>query len=174
MSKIGALAAASVAILVHAGVAHATMPYPAPRPAVAGAGAVVGGGNATARGGGARVGSVTAQAGSGGSASTGGDDVKALGLAYTDNAPTVPGAVVSDGVVVTSQNIKVLGPLFGYAWQDVESTPSGIHELAALGYMATTNDGTYDGQRSQFAYIAALCATKKELAYELGFGCRDD
>lgn len=109
----------------------------------------------------------------GGASTNEGDDIHAYGFAYSDSAIAVPQGVVGGNVVITSQNLKVLGPLFGYSWQNTSLTPQGIHEKAALGYLATTNDGTYDGERAQFSYIAAICASDEDYAYQLGFGCRE-
>lgn len=126
-----------------------------------------------------RAGAVSGSAALSGSSSAGGastnegDDINAYGFAYSDSAIAVPQGVVGGNVVITSQNLKVLGPLFGYSWQDTSLTPQGIHEKAALGYLATTNDGTYDGERAQFSYIAAICASDEDFAYQLGFGCRE-
>lgn len=110
----------------------------------------------------------------GNSLSDGGSDTKvdAWGLSYVDSAPQVPQAVVGDGVVVTSQNIKVLGPVFGYAWQTLAFTPAGMFSLSDLGLRATTNDGTALDQQKQFVAIAAICAHDPEYAKQLNFGCK--
>lgn len=99
-------------------------------------------------------------------------DVHAYGLAYTDGAIGVPPAALNDSVVVRSQNLKVLGPLFGYAWQSVDKTPNGLLRMSSLAQLALTNDGTYEGQQEQFAIIATICAYEPDLAEQLNFGCK--
>lgn len=113
--------------------------------------------------------------GTGGSASVsdGGDDVRASawGFSYTRNPIHVPQATVSEEVAVTSTGIE-LGPLFSYSSQTVEFLPAGIVALAAVIHAATTNDGTYAGERAQFSFIAALCAKDDDAAYQAGIACK--
>lgn len=98
-------------------------------------------------------------------------DVNAWGFSYVDSAITVPFATINDGVVVTSQNLKVLGPIFGYSWQSKDFTPTGLMHIASFAYRATTNDGTYDDERMQFAAIATICAYEPDLAEQLKIAC---
>ena len=100
--------------------------------------------------------------------SVGGDDnssdVNAWGFAYVDSAPQVPQAVATSDVVVTSQNLKVLGPVFGYAWQDLELAPMGLFEMVDLVQIASTNDTTDAGRSQQSSALAVICTYKPELA----------
>ena len=95
---------------------------------------------------------------------TKGDDVTAYGVSYVDSAPQVPQAVVGDGVVITSQNLKVLGPVFGYAWQTPNLTPSGLGNMVDLVQTASTNDTTGAGRSKQASALAVICTYKPELA----------
>lgn len=93
-------------------------------------------------------------------------------VSYTDAAPPTVAASIGDGVAVTTWGVKVLGPVFGMTDQHVHYLPKAIEAAAQLSYLATTNDGTYEGEQVQFAHIAAVCAHDAELAKQLNLGCR--
>lgn len=93
-------------------------------------------------------------------------------VSYTDAAPPTVAASIGSGVVVTTWGVKVLGPVFGMTDQHVHYLPDAIRETAELGYLATTNDGSYEGERVQFAHIAAVCAHDEKLAEQLNLGCK--
>lgn len=93
-------------------------------------------------------------------------------VSYTDAAPNTVAASIGDGVVVTTWGIKVLGPVFGMTDQHVHYLPSAVEDSAKVAYLATTNDGSYDGERVQFVYIAAVCAHDEKLAEQLNLGCK--
>lgn len=67
-------------------------------------------------------------------------------------------------MLITSQNIKVLGPIFGYAWQSTSPTPAGLQSIADLVQAASTNDQTDVGRSKQASMIATLCVYKPALA----------
>ena len=87
--------------------------------------------------------------------SVGGDDINAWGFSYVDSAPQVPQGVIAEQMMITSQNVKVLGPIFGYAWQSINPTPAGLVSLASLVQAASTNDQTD---------VATICVYKPALA----------
>lgn len=91
-------------------------------------------------------------------------DVNAWGFSYVDSAPQVPQATFSDGAVVTSQNLKVLGPIFGYAWQSLALTPSGLASTIALVQTASINDTTPAGRSLQASALAVICTYNPDLA----------
>lgn len=96
--------------------------------------------------------------------SVGGDDINAWGFSYVDSAPQVPQGVIAEQMMITSQNIKVLGPIFGYAWQSINPTPAGLVSLAAIVQAASTNDQTDVGRSAQASTLATICTYKPELA----------
>ena len=89
-----------------------------------------------------------------------GDDsykTEAFLFSYTEAQPQIPQAVVNGCVTVLSHNYKILGPIFGGAWQDTEVNPECIGTIHKEVIRATTNDGTYEDQQKQAAMIAVLC-----------------
>lgn len=114
----------------------------------------------------------TGGTGNGGTGGTASDntDVSAYGLSYVHDAVSVPQAVAAQGVAITSTSWQV-GPIFGWAGQDVTYLAPGAAGWVNIALAATTNDGTYAGERRQFAVIAVVCATNEELARQLKLGC---
>lgn len=96
--------------------------------------------------------------------SVGGDDVNAWGFSYVDSSPQVPQGVIAEQMMITSQNLKVLGPIFGYAWQSTTPTPAGLVSFASLLQAASTNDQTDVGRSAQSSVLATICTFKPELA----------
>lgn len=142
--------------------------------AAANAGAVAGGGDGGIRYANATGGTAVAGGGaSGGNTLDGGDNkTEVYAISYTDAAPPTVAASIGDGVAVTTWGVKVLGPIFGMTDQHVHYLPKAIEAAAQLSYLATTNDGTYEGERVQYAHIAAVCAHDAELAEQLNLGCK--
>lgn len=92
-------------------------------------------------------------------------------ISYTDAAPNTVAASIGDGVVVTTWGVKVLGPVFGMTDQHVHKLSGEVSRMIDIGYQSITNDGTYLGERKQFAAIGAVCAEWGAYATRLGHSC---
>lgn len=117
----------------------------------------------------------SAASGGGGGSATGGSvgDTNAWGFSYVRNPITIPQAVATPDVVVTSMGVE-LGPLFSYSNQSLQYTPGGLDGLANALNRASTYDGTDAGKAVAMDYAAVLCAKEPEVA-KLRFGdkCND-
>lgn len=93
---------------------------------------------------------------------------------YSDGGMQLPQAVNGPTATVLTDVYK-FGP-FGFGTQHQRMTPDGAFSWAEFAHNANTNDGTYEGQQEQAAYIATLCADEngfgEKLAEQLNIACK--
>jgi hypothetical protein len=84
-------------------------------------------------------------------------------ISYTYVPNTIPQAVATDQVVVTSWTVHVLDPLFGMSDQHVHMVPSVAINLGKLALDTSTPEGT--------AAAAYVCTKDGDYAAALGVHC---